>query len=284
MSNGRVLSAWLIFVVVCAITPWFIIQHWMSALIGGTFGILWWIVMIIWGDTILLKTLGAEPLNVSEYFEIAKLVKTMRCGPGLSHPTMWQINNFSAMVLSIGQTTKNSHIIFTKGYFDKLEDKVQIGLVYREVESIRQGLTAANSALACLLWIILLPGRIITILTRQKIGEPSIASTIFNVLPAFLMGWSLGSIGADKQLINRVDSITLKRLDNPDYIPYGLMKLQESILGAPFNCDLAASGCCIINPNNRDPLQLMFKLHPPTPKRIDRLRIKAKGSRRQFNN
>ena len=243
MGNGRILLVWLIFVVVCAASPWFVINHWLVAVIGFIYGIIWWIVMILWGDKILLKTLGAEPLRVSKHHEIAKLVKTMRCGPGLSHPTMWQINNFSAMILTIGLTPKNSHIIFTKGYFDKLEDKVQIGLVYREVESIRQGLTAANTALASLLWIILLPGRIITVLTRQRIGEPSIASMIINIAPAFLLGWPLGGIGSDKQLVNRVDSATLKRLDNPDYIPYGLMKLQESILGAPFNCDLAVSGC-----------------------------------------
>jgi len=283
MSNGRVLSAYLLFVVFSALIPWLVYNHLVVAIIGGATGIIWWIVMAIWGDTILLKTLHAEPLDVSRYHEIAKLMQGLSVGPGIGHPTMWQVNNFSAMVLTIGLTKKNSHIIFTTGYFDKLEDKVQIGLAIREVESIREGLTSANTALAYLIWIILLPGRIVTILTGKKFGEPNIPSMIINIVPGFVIGLPIGVIGADKQLVNRVDTGTLKRLENPDYLPYGLMKLQDSILGAPYDCDLALSGCCIINPNNRDALQLLFKLHPPTPKRIDRLRVRAKASRRAFN-
>jgi len=283
MLNGRVITVYLIFVIVTAAIPYAVIQDWRVAAGGALIGIICWIIGAIWGDKILLKTLRAEPLNVAKYHEMAKLVRSLSSGPGLGYPQMWQVNDLSAMILTIGINRKSSNIIFTTGYFTKLEDKVQVGLAIREVTSIREHLTSADTALAYLLWLILLPGRIVTILMGKRCGELNIPSILVNITPALLLGWPIGFLGSNKILVNKVDVSTLKNLENPDYLPYGLMKLQESILSSPFDCDLALSGCCIINPNNRDALQAMFKLHPPTPKRIDRLRIRAKASRRVFN-
>jgi len=283
MLNGRVITVYLIFVIVTAAIPYAVVHDWRVAAGGALIGIICWIIGAIWGDGILLKTLRAEPLNDAKHPEIAKLVKSLSAGPGLGHPQMWQVNDLGAMVLTIGMNRKNSNIIFTTGYFTKLEDKVQTGLAIREVTSIREHLTSADTALAYLLWLILLPGRIVNTLAGKKYGEPSIPAMIVNITPALIFGWPIGLLGSNKILVNKVDASTLKNLENPDYLPYGLMKLQESILSSPFDCDLALSGCCIINPNNRDALQAMFKLHPATPKRIDRLRIRAKASRRVLN-
>jgi hypothetical protein len=282
MSDGRVFSAYLLFVLVSAIIPWLIYQSLWTPVAGGGIAILWWIIAAIFGDKILLKTIDIKPFNAAKYPQVAKIAKHKRISPKISYPTLWMINDLSPMIISIGLTRAHSHLIFTTGFIEKIEDKAQKGLIFREVESIREGLTSANTALATLLWIILLPGRIGTLLAGKRPGEPNIASSLLNLIPAFVLGYPCAMIGFNRNSVHRIDTATLSQLDNPDYLPYALMKLQDGLLRAPFNIDLAFSGVCAVNPNSTDPFQVLFKLHPPTPKRIDRLRVKAKADRRKF--
>jgi len=284
MSDGRVITAHLFFTLITALIPGLIFNHWIAYAAGAAVAIAWWVIAAIFGDGILMKTLGAEPLNVSKYSEAAKLVKSMRIDTRNGPPSMWMIWNTSPMILSVGLSRRRSHLICTQGFFDRIEDKAQVGLIYREFEAIRQGLTSANTGLATLLWIILLPGRIGTRMSGKAPGEPNLLSTLFNLLPAFLVGYPTGLLGANRHRVYVVDYATLRKLENADYLPFGLMRLQEAVLLSPFDCDLALSGCCIMNPHNRDPYQNLFRLHPPTPKRIDRLRIRANAERRKFKN
>jgi len=283
MANGRIITAHLYFIAFCAVVPGLIFQHWLAYSIGGAIAVLWWIFASIFGTSLLLKTLPIEPLNVAQYHEMGKLVATRRAAPGLGPPEMWIIQDISPMILAVGLYRRNSHLIFTKGFFDGLDDKTQIGLTIRMIESIRQGSTAANSALGTLLWIILLPGRLASRLIGTRPGEPNFISTILNLLPVFFIGLPVSAIGTDKKRFHRIDTETLPKLDNPDYLPYGLMKLQDILLASSFNVDLALVGCCIIDPHTRDAYQSLLKVHPPTPKRIDRLRVRADSSRKSFD-
>ncbi len=283
MSDGRVIRSYLYFVAVSAAIPGLIVGHWIAYAVGAGIAISWWITASIAGNTILLKTIGARPFNVSKYHEMAKIVTGKRISPKIGPPTMWIVRNMSPMLISIGLSKKSSHLIFTDGFFAHLDDKSQLGLVTREFESISEGLTATHTALATLLWIILLPGRLGNMIIGKNFGEQNLLATILNLMPAFFIGYPVVLMGASKMKVNIVDSDTLRKLDNPDYLPYGLMKLQESILRSPFNCDLSLSGCCIINPNSNDPYQILIRLHPTTPKRIDRLRMKANANRLKLN-
>jgi hypothetical protein len=283
MSDGRVVSAYFLLIAIMALVFWLFVQSWVSMVIGGGIAILWWIIAGMFGDAILMKTTGAVPLNVAMYSDMGKLAKGLRISPRIGPPSMWFINDMSPMVMCVGLKKRNANLIFTKGFLENLEDKAQLGLVHREVEEIRSGMTAANTALAALLWFILLPGRIGTVLIGKKPGEPNVAATLLNLVPAFLLGWSCALVGFSKTRVHATDSATLKHLENPDYLPYALMKLQEILLRSPLDCDLSLSPCCVLNPKSRDPYQGLLKLHPTTPKRIDRLRIRAKASRLRFN-
>jgi len=190
------------------------------------------------------------------------------------------IDSTAPMVLSIGLHPRSSSLILTRGLLERLDNKVQVGLVMREMESIRLGATAANTAGATLLWFILLPGKIGTLLSGKQPGEPNVASTILNLLPAFIAA-PFAMIVSDRARVYAMDREAMQKVENPDCIPYALMKLQEAILGSPFNCELALTGCCAINPGSRDPYTALFKsFHPPTPKRIGRLRFRP-GAKRQ---
>jgi len=282
MLDGRVFSAYSLFVIVSALIPWLIYQSWWTPAIGGGIAILWWIVAAIFGDIILLKTIRISPFNVAKYPEVAKIAKHRRISAKIGYPTLWFVNDLSPMIISIGLSRARSHLIISSGFITKIEHKAQIGLIYREVESIREGLTSANTALATLLWIILLPGRIVSLFMGKRPGEPNIVSNLLNLVPAIILGYPCALIGFDRGRVYKVDSATLGQLENPDYLPYALMKLQEALLMTPFNVDLSFSSVCAVNPNSTDAFQALFKLHPPTPKRIDRLRIKAKADRRKF--
>ena len=262
---------------------WLVVQSWVSIAVGGGIAILWWIIAAIFGDAILMKTTPAVPLNVAKYSDIGKLATGLRISPRIGPPSLWFINDMSPMVMCIGLKKRNANLIFTKGFLENLEDKAQLGLAHREIEEIRSGTTAANTALAALLWFILLPGRIGTVLIGKRPGEPNVVGTLLNLVPAFLMGYACALVGFSRTRVHATDAATLMRLENPDYLPYALMKLQEMLLRAPLDCDLSLGACCVVNPKSRDPYQGLFKLHPTTPKRIDRLRIRAKASRLRFN-
>jgi Zn-dependent protease with chaperone function len=282
MADIRIIVAYLYFIVFLIVIPYLVTHSVIVSAVFAGLGIIYWIAAGFLGNTFLLNTLPIEPLNVAKYHEIGKLVMARRSGRGLGAPEMWLIRNTSPMIMSIGMTRRSAHILFTQGFFDNLDDKTQIGLTIREIESIREGRTASNTGLAVLLWLVLLPGRLGGRLAGAAPGENNMASTFIDLFPAFFLGLPIGILGADRKRIYVIDNNTLGKLDNPDYLPYGLMKLQDAILASPFNCDLSLSGNCIINPMVRNPYQSWFKLHPPTPKRIDRLRIRAKSDRLKF--
>lgn len=281
MLNGRVITAYILFTIL-----WIVIfglpYKLAGVIIGGGIAVGWWIIAAVAGESILLSTIRATPLNVAKYTEIGRLVKKKMVGLKIGEPSLWIIHDTAPMVIAMGNNPKKSHLIFTQGFFERLDDKSQIGLTMRAIEDIRQGITPANTGLATLLWMILLPGRIGGWIMGKRPGEPSIIFTILNALPAFLIGWPLSLLGVDKRKIYSLDSSTILKLENPDYLPYGLMKLQEALMLGSFDIDLSFSGLCIVNPMSRDPFQMLFKIHPPTPKRIDRLRIRAKDDRRKL--
>jgi heat shock protein HtpX len=280
MSSGRVVTAYVLFVVLSALIPGMIVHHPAAFALGGGVAVVWWIVASMVGERILIWSMGAAELNVGRYPEIGKLVTSKHIGMGMGPPSLYMINNTSPMIMSIGLSPRRSSLVLTKGLLERLDDKVQLGVVVREVEAIRSGLTEANTAAATLLWLILLPGKIGTMIAKRQPGEPNPLGIILNLVPAFV-GFFFAIITADKVKMYSADLGALKWVDNPKYLPYALMKLQDMLLASPFDCELPLTACCIINPNSRDPLSALFKTHPPTPKRIERLRLRATGNRRR---
>lgn len=282
MSDVKVILAYLVYTFVMMMIFGLPLGS-AGYIIGGMIGIVWWIVAAAAGEKILLKTLNVAPLNVATYTDVAKLVKEKTKGLRVAMPELWIVHNLAPMVLSIGYDPKKAHLIFSQGFFERIDDKSQTGLTVRALEDIRDGSVAGHTGLAVLLWWVLLPGRIGAWITGKQPGEPNVLSTILNLIPAFLFGWPLSLFGIDKKKIYALDASAMKRLDNPDYLPYGLMKIQEAILLGSFDIDLSLSGLCIVNPCSRDPYQTLFKMHPPTPKRIDRLRVRANADRKKFS-
>jgi heat shock protein HtpX len=282
MSDGKVITAYLLYTTVMSLI--FGLPLGLTGYVVGAFiAIIWWIVAAWAGEKILLATLGAAPLNTSNHPEIAKLITSKMIGAKIGPPTLWIVHNIAPMVITIGYNPANANLIFSQGFFERLDDKSQVGLTIRALEDIRDGSVVGNTGIATLLWWVLIPGRIGAWITGKQPGDPNILSTVLNLIPAFLFGWPLSFFGIDKRKIYTLDAGAMRRLDNPDYLPYGLMKLQEAILLGSYDVDLSMSGLCIVNPSSRDPYQNLFKMHPPTPKRIDRLRVRANADRKKFN-
>ena len=278
MSNGRVITSYFIYAILIALIPGLWTQHWLGFAIGAGIVIIWWVIAAVMGDRILLKSMRAEPLNVVIYSEIGKIVTAKRLGHKFGIPSLWVISDVAPMIMSVGLSPRASHLVFSKGFLDRLDDKAQLSMVVRELESIRAGRTSANTAASTLLWFIMLPGRLVNMITGRPPGEPNTLSTVVNLIPAFVAGLFV-LLTADRPAMYAVDRAAQKQLDNPDYVPYALMKLQDAALGTPFNCELALTPCCVMNPNSRDPYAALFKPHPTTPKRIERLRPRT-GKRR----
>jgi Zn-dependent protease with chaperone function len=271
MSNAKVIQAYVLFALLTALIPGLLFQHWLAYSIGAAIVVSWWAIASVIGDKLLLNSLKAEPLNVVNYGEIAKIVTSRHLGPNIGPPSLWVVHNLSPMILSIGLNPRASHIVLTKGLLEKHDDKVQLAMVVRELESIKSGRTSQNTGLATLLWFILLPGRLCNLMTGHDPGEPNALCSIVNLIPAFI-GAFFVFIATDKTAVYSIDKAALKQLENPDYLPYALMKLQDSSLAMAYNIDLAASPCCAINPNSKDTFAGLYKAFPATPKRIERLR------------
>lgn len=280
MFNAKVILAYMLFVVLVAIVPGLISEHWIGYAAGAAVAGAWWLIASVAGDAILLKTIKAEPLNVVTYGEIAKAVTSKRLGPKTGVPSLWMVGNISPMLMSIGLNSKRSHLVFTRGFLQGMDDKVHLATIMRELEAIRSGRTAARTAAATLLWIIILPGRLANWATGKEPGEPTALSVILNLVPAFVAAFFV-VLTSDKATVYDVDRNVQKQLDNPDYLPYAFLKLQEAALALPYNVDLALTPCCIINPNSKDPFSNLFKPHPPTPKRMERLRPSRGNSLRR---
>ncbi len=279
MSNGKVILSYSIFTVFNVVVLGQIFHHPIAYVTGGLIVIIWWIIAALFGNRILLWSIKAAPLNVAIYAEIAKIITSYHTGPKMGTPSLWLSTNFSPMILSIGLSPRSSHILVTRGFLDRLDDKVHLGLITRELHSIRSGLTSANTGIATLLWFILLPGKIASIAGGKEPGEPSVQSTLLNIIPA-LVAYPFALIGSERKKTYEVDREGSELLENADYMPWAFLQLSEEILKSPYNCELPLMGCCAINPNSKDPYAAFFKLHPPTPKRIDRLRARF-GSRRR---
>ena len=279
MSSGKVIGAYTLFTLFCAVILGWIFHSWIAAAIGAVIVIIWWCIASVSGVQILLWSMKISPLNVAMYGEIAKAVVNGSKDPGVGTPSLWMNNNIAPMIMSVGYSPRSSHIIFTRGFLDALDDKVHYALIAREIECIRCGLTSANTAAATLLWFVLLPGKIGQILTGREPGEPNPVSTILNLIPA-VVAMPLAHLASEKQRVYEVDRNTVKKLENADYMPYGLMQLQDKLLRLPFNCELPLTGCCAMNPISRDPYASLFRVHPTTPRRIERLRLRS-GSRKR---
>lgn len=274
MSSGKVIGAYILFTLFSAVIFGWVIHSWIAAGVGAIIVILWWSIAAIFGVNILLWSMKVSPLNVARYSELARTVVNCSRDPKVGTPSLWIINNLAPMIMSVGMSPGSSHMIFTRGFLDSLDDKVHYALIVREIECIRSGLTAANTGAATLHWLILLPGKIEQLVSGREPGEPNLVSIILNLIPASV-AMPFAHIMAEKKRVYVVDRDAGMKLENAEYMPYGLLKLQEKILHMPFNCELPLIGCCAMNPMSKDPYSTLFRVHPTTPRRMERLRHSA---------
>lgn len=277
MSDVKVILAYIAAIILWALVPFMMLHTVASAVVGGGLVVIWWIIAALYGDKILLWSIRAEPLNISKYNEIVEQVMSRRPGPSVGTPSFWMLPDLAPMTMSLGLGPQKYHMIFTRGALDRIDDKALIGLIVRELQAMRSGLTSANTGAATLLWFILLPGRIVGQLLGLNSGEPHIIRTIANIFSAPIGGLFGRLFFNQKRRIYSIDNSAFVTLEKPEYLPYALKEMSEKLQATPFNCELALSTCCIINQNSRDPWANLYKLLPSTPKRIKRLLLRKKN-------
>jgi Zn-dependent protease with chaperone function len=276
MSDGKVISVYLLTTFITGLIP---VLIWHNAFVFISFAmivVIWWSVAAVYGDKILLWSIRAEPLNVGNYKELVEIINKSKNGVSMRIPSLWRVGDHSPMVMSIGLDPKSSHLLLTRGLLERFDDKVQRGLIVRELQSIKSGKTAVNTAGATVLWFILLPGKLVNLIIGNAPGEPNLVATIVNFFPSIL-GAIVANILSDKRTVYEIDKDAMRMLDNPGYLPYAFKELTEKQALAPFNVELALSPCCVVNQNSSDPFAGMFKTLPSTPKRIERLLSRLKS-------
>lgn len=236
-------------------------------------------ISYFYSDKIVLSMTRAKIVSESEYPILHNIVNKLTIAAGLPKPKVAIINSRTPNAFATGRNPKNSVVAVTKGLLETLNENELEGVISHELAHIKNKDILIHSVVATIAGAIsylALIGRYSIFFGDERNRNASIIAFILSLLApiaALLIQMAISrsrEYEADRQgaLISR----------KPLSLASALEKIERSVKsGAMLNINPSTSPLWIVNPFRGDALLELFSTHPPTWKRIERLKAMAMG-------
>jgi heat shock protein HtpX len=238
-------------------------------------------VTYFWGDKIVLKMYGAQPLDTEKYSHIHEMVSDLADDMNMPAPKLWYIPTQMANAFATGRNPKNSSVAVTQGIIDILDNDELRGVLSHELSHVKNrdiliGTVAATLAttigyLASMLrWSVILGGR-----GGRDRGNGFGVLIISILMPIAAM---LIQLAVSRSREYLADETGAKHSRDPLALASALEKLTHHAKAQkvePTPSQATTASLFIVYPFSGTFWISLFSTHPPMEKRIARLRNMA---------
>ena len=240
--------------------------------ISSFFAIFYTLISYYKGDRIVLKSVGAIPLESSKLEEDKKLfiknkVEELAIAGGIPAPKIYIMNSKMINAFATGRDPKHASICLTTGSIEKLNREELEGVIGHELGHIinydMKYMTIASLLLALLITLTNLAVRISWFSNRREEGNIIIAIGILIAILAPLFGKLIQlAISRRREFLADATSVKLTRY------PQGLISALEKIKRE----NKILEGSSLVSPLWIWEPRSLFSTHPPIDERIRRLK------------
>ncbi|MEG4046926.1 M48 family metalloprotease [Microcoleus sp. Pol17_C1] len=229
-----------------------------------------------YSDTAALMAYRAQPIARTEAPELYDMVASLSEKAQIPVPKIFLVPTQSPNAFATGRDPEHATIAVTEGIIKLLSREELEGVLAHELTHIRNRDTLTQAVAGTIAGAITFVGRILTFgalygpVTRDSRQGANPFGLLFLIILAPLSATVI-QLAISRTREFAADSGAVEITNNPIGLANALQKLEKLGHEIPMHGNPAMSPLLIVNPFSTKGLQSLFRTHPPTEDRIQRL-------------
>lgn len=236
-------------------------------------------VAYFYSDKIVLSMTRAKVVDETEHPVLHRIVSKLAISAGLPKPKVAIINSRVPNAFATGRNPKNSVVAVTKGLLEILNENELEGVISHELSHIKNRDVLIQSVVATIAGAIsylALIGRYSIFFGDSRNRNAGILAFLLSLLAPLAALLIQMAISRSREYEADKSGAIISR--KPLSLASALEKIERFVKsGATLNVNPSTSPLWIVNPFRGDALLELFSTHPPTWKRVERLKAMAMG-------
>ena len=237
------------------------------------------LISYFYSDKIVLLMSHAKIVSEREYPDLHNIVSKVAMMAGLPKPKVAIVNTKVPNAFATGRNPKNSVVAVTKGLLEILNESELEGVISHEIAHIKHRDVLISSVVATIAGAIsylAFIGRYSIFFGGERNRNASLIAFLLSILAPFAALLIQMAISRGREYeADREGAMICKK---PLSLASALEKIERyARSGIMMNINPSTSPLWIVNPFRGDTLLELFSTHPPTWKRIEKLKAMAMG-------
>jgi heat shock protein HtpX len=236
-----------------------------------------------YSDKAALAAYQAQPIARQQAPELYDMVARLSDRAGIPMPKLFVVPTQSPNAFATGRDPQHAAVAVTEGIMSLLSPEELEGVLAHELTHVRNRDTLTQAVAATLAGAITFVGRLLSFgalyypasRDDRRGGNPLAVLFLLVLAPISAV---LIQLAISRTREFAADAGSAEITGNPLGLVSALQKLETVGRQIPINGNPAMSPLLIINPLSAEGLQSLFRTHPPTEQRIERLRAIAAQS------
>jgi heat shock protein HtpX len=233
-----------------------------------------------YSDKAALAAYQAQPIARQQAPELYDMVARLSDRAGIPMPKLFVVPTQSPNAFATGRDPQHAAVAVTEGILNLLSPEELEGVLAHELTHVRNRDTLTQAVAATLAGAVTFIGRLLSFgalyypasRDDRRGGNPLAVLFLLVLAPISAV---LIQLAISRTREFAADAGSAEITGNPLGLVSALQKLETVGRQIPINGNPAMSPLLIINPLSAEGLQSLFRTHPPTEQRIERLRAIA---------
>lgn len=229
-----------------------------------------------YSDRIALASYAAEPIERSQAPELFDMVQRLSDRAGIPMPNVFVVPTQSPNAFATGRNPDHAAVAVTQGILQLLSQAELEGVLAHELTHVKNRDTLTQAVAGTIAGAITFLGRMLSfgamygpVYRDDRRGTNPLGLLFLIILAPISAALIQFAISRSREFA--ADQGSAEITHNPLALASALQKLEQVGQQIPMNGNPALSPLLIINPLSAEGLQSLFRTHPPTEERIQRL-------------
>ncbi len=237
------------------------------------------VMSYLYSDRIVLTITGAKVVSEREAPELHSIVEKVALRAGIPKPRVAIVNSLVPNAFATGRNAKNAIVAVTKGLINHLSRDELEAVIGHEISHIKHRdilISSMAATIAGAIAYIAMMGRFSIFFADEDRGAAPLLALIAGILAPIAATIIQFAISREREY--KADEGSAKITLKPLALASALEKIERVVRrGYSIKANPATSSLWIVNPFRGDELLELFSTHPPTWKRIERLKKLSLG-------
>ncbi len=261
----------------------------IGSFLGGTNGVIIAFIIAIamnfvsyfYSDKIVISLYKAVPLDQNRYEHLYDMVRELTTRMQLPMPTLWLVPTRMANAFATGRNPQHASVVFTQGILELLEPREVRAVVAHELSHVKNRdilISTIAATIATAIGYVASFMRYAAFFSSSSDKKERSTNPLALIVIALLMpvAATLIQLAISRSREYQADETGAHICEDPLALASALSKLEKHIPDAHLDSHdtlhASTAPLFIVHPFLAEGLTTLFMTHPPTQKRIERLR------------